>query len=107
MIFTQIVLAITSMAYLWAGLISISTRKSFMQGINPYLEALFLTIMGTIIGCTANITNEWFLLTMASVYVIVALLSYKGVQNWGSVQQNLFMTFWDLTLAATYLWKLA
>ena len=107
MIFTQIVLAITALAYIWASLISVFTNKSFMQGINHYLESVFFIFMGLLVGLTANINNEWFLITMASIYVIVALLSYKGVQNWGSVQQNLFMTLWDLTLAGTYLWKLA
>lgn len=107
MIFTQVVLAITSIAYLYGGVISVFTKKSFMRGFNPYLEALFFVLMGTIIGCTANIANEWFLLIMASIYVIAAMLSYKGVQDWGSVQQNLYMTVWDLALAGTYLFKLA
>jgi len=107
MIATQIVLAITSMAYLYGGLIDIVTKKSFMQGVNPYLEAIFFFLIGTLMGCTANITNEWFLITMASIYIIAAMLSYKGVQNWGSVQQNLFMAAWDLAIAGTYLYNLA
>ncbi|MBA7474962.1 hypothetical protein ES707_10325 [subsurface metagenome] len=61
---------------------------------------LFLTVPHPIFENPIN----W--LVLGVVYVLASLLSYTGVQDWGSPGHNIAMFVWDLLLAIICLTKI-
>jgi len=89
-------LLVTLMAYIPAALLARKTSKT----VNYLLVA-------AVIGAALWLNNAFVWAVLSAVYTCLAVGSFLGEQDWGSVEQNLFMTFWDLLVALCCLLKVA
>lgn len=104
-------------AFLWftalTYFIAVPFPIKFQENWGFITQKLAWAIMGTVwvLCLTGNISYtilnlqiQWLILTI--IYVTAALMSYKGVQNWGSTEHNLYMAGWDSLLAIICLTKI-
>ena len=95
-------LVVTALAYYFVMFIS----KQFdinLQSKN--IERVMFFIVGSLILVAMAINLVYLWAALAIFYVYVALRSYKGYQDWGSIWHNLYMCTWDLALAVIFLSK--
>lgn len=95
MSFVDAFLVVTCMAYF----IATGFPKKFQQNVPFIVEKVAFILLGIFILASITLDNVWLWSVLGTIYVILALLSYKGYQNWSSTAQNLFMACWDLLIA--------
>ena len=63
-----------------------------------------LCLMGTLTYTLFNLQIQWLILSIT--YIVASLMSYTGIQDWGSPGHNIAMFVWDLLLAIVCLSKI-
>lgn len=89
-------LLVTLMAYIPAALLA----KKISKTVNHLLIA-------SVIGAAVYIDNAFIWAVLSAAYTCLAVGSFLGEQDWGSIEQNLLMTVWDLLVALCCLLKVA
>lgn len=107
--FTLYLVAMTSMAYVAGAVIDVATRAPFNAYTSYRKESGLFFLQGLILAASllargSGHTGALLLdCVLAVLYTVLALCSWRGLQNWGSTSHNLAMALWDMALAVTYL----
>ena len=104
-------------AFLWVTaltfFLAVPLPKKFQRNWGFILQKLawliigaiwVLCLTGTLSYTLFNLQIQWLILSV--IYVAASLMSYTGIQEWGSNAHNLFMCAWDLLLAIVCLTKI-
>ncbi len=82
-------------------------KFKFLKNMGFITQKLVWTTMGTVWAlCLTYTFHQFQWLILGVFYVAVALMSYTGIQDWGSPNHNLAMMVWDLLIAVICLSKL-
>jgi len=103
----------TGLAYLVAAVLDVALGVSFTGAT---LEPVFFLLMFLFVTASALLSPRvmnraeqlsvlrFFYLVLAVLYTAAALLSWKGIMDWGSTSHNLAMCVWDFSLSTVYLY---
>ncbi len=97
-------------AFLWVTVLSyyfaVFLPVKFQKNMGFWTQKIAWAAIGTVWTlCLTHTFHPFQWLILSGIYVVASLMSYAGIQDWGSKGHNLFMCTWDLALAVIFLSK--